>query len=133
VRSISVAIIFFAFATIPLFAQPVVGPEVTSAPLDGVGQFALAPQRDGFIIAWEQNGRIHVGLLDSALQLEGGVLELPVSEAGRNANFPSLATNGATALIAWHEYVSGQPDINVVATVLTQPVTLLHGPRKLDA
>ncbi|HEX3110448.1 MAG TPA: hypothetical protein VHU41_15235, partial [Thermoanaerobaculia bacterium] len=87
-RSASVVIIFFAFAAIPVFAQPVVGPEVTSAPMDGVGQFALAPQRDGFILAWEQNGRIHVGPLDSALQLQGGALELPISEAGRNASSP---------------------------------------------
>lgn len=114
-------------------AQPVVGPEVTSAPMDGVGQFALAPHRDGFILAWEQNGRIHVGRLDSALQLEGGALELPISDPSRNASSPSVATNGTTALIAWHEYVFGQLDINVVATVLTQPVTLLHRPQKLDA
>jgi hypothetical protein len=132
VRSVRLAIILFAFAAIPLFAQPVVGPEVTSAPMDGVGQFALAPQRDGFVIAWEQNGRIHMGRLDSALQLEGDAIQLPIGEAGRNAGSPSVATDGTTALITWHEYVFGQADINVVATVLLDPLTLLQGPTKLD-
>lgn len=121
------------FVTISALGQPVIGPEVTSVPMDGVGNFTLAPQQDGFVVAWEQNGRIHVGHLDSALQLEGGALELPVSSAGRIASSPSVATNGTTALITWHEWLFGQPDVNVVAAVRTGALSLLSGPQKLDA
>ncbi len=127
------ALLFVAvFAASSVLAQPVVGPEVVSAPIEGLGDVALAPLRDGFVIAWVASNHVYVGKLDSALQLEGCPIELQATEGRRDVSGVSLATNGSSALVAWHEHEYLQFDTNVVATVLADPVSLLQAPRALN-
>jgi len=126
------ALLFALFLANSAVAQPVVGPEVLSTPIEALGDVALAARQGGFVIAWEAAGHVYVGDLDSTLQLEGGVVELGATDAGRVISGLSLATNGASALVAWHEHrFTVQEDTNVAATVLTNPVSLLQSPQML--
>ncbi|HEX3580915.1 MAG TPA: hypothetical protein VH087_04075 [Thermoanaerobaculia bacterium] len=111
-------------------AQPVVGPEVASAPLPSLGDFAVAPQRDGFVIAWEQGGRIYAGQLDSSLHLTAAPLELPVTDSRAVASSPAIASDGTTVLVAWHELMISET--NAVALLTPDAQLLLRGPQQLN-
>lgn len=111
-------------------AQLVVGPEVLSTPIDRLGDIALAPQRGGFVVAWEAAGRIYAGHLDDALQATGPILTLPLSDPQASATSPAIATNGSTVLVAWQEH---HPDVNVVATLNADASVLLYGPHRLNS
>jgi hypothetical protein len=126
------ALLFALFLANSALAQPVVGPEVFSTPIEALGDIALAARPGGFVIAWEAAGHFYVGDLDSTLQLEGSVVELQATQGGRAVSGLSLATNGRTALVAWHEHYSFQDQTNAAAILLTDPVSVLQSPQVLS-
>src|SRR6476659_11249702 len=87
------ALLLTLFVTTAALAQPVVGPEVTTPPLTALGDISLAPQSDGFVVAWEQAGRIYAGHLDATLHLTGALFELPRVNAPTQASSPAIAGN----------------------------------------
>ena len=94
------ALLLTLFVTTAALAQPVVGPEVTTPPLTALGDISLAPQSDGFVVAWEQAGRIYAGHLDATLHLTGALFELPRVNAPTRAYRTGLrrsATSGTPA------------------------------------
>src|SRR5260221_12713770 len=94
VPTIVKALFFALFLASAAFAQPVVGPEVTTPPLEGLGDFSLAPQRDGFVLAWEQAGRINAGHLDARLHLNASPPPLPLFYSYPAALLPDLVCYG---------------------------------------
>jgi len=116
---------------LPALAQPIVGPELTTPPVDRGGDIAIAAQRDGYVVAWSTAGHILAGHLDSTLQLTDAPLDLDLGDA---AGFPtslSIATNGESVLVEWLEtkpYASGIH----AATLSGDARTLRHTPELVE-
>ena len=126
--------LFFAFFFIAsaAFAQPVVGPEVSTPPLEGLGEASLAPQHDGFVLAWEQAGRIYAGHLDATLHLTASPLQLPLFDAAATAILPAVASNGTSVLVVWHERRPGYDEWTYLALLSADAQTLLRGPKAVN-
>src|SRR6476646_5541157 len=89
--------------SVSALAQPVVGPEITSAPIANLDDYAIAPQRDAFVFAWTAAGRVYAGHLDATLHLTAPPLQLPLADPLAAAATPAITTNGTSVLVAWHE------------------------------
>lgn len=132
VPTIVKALFFAFFITTAALAQPVVGPEVMTPPLIGLGDVSLAPQHDGFVLAWEQAGRIYAGHLDATLHLTASPLQLPLFDAAATAILPAVASNGTSVLVAWHERRPGYDEWTYVALLSADAQTLLRGPQAIN-
>jgi hypothetical protein len=126
------ALFFALFITSAALAQPVVGPEVTTPPLEGLGDFSVAPQRDGFAFAWEQAGRINAGHLDATLHLTANPLQLPLFDSAATALLPAVASNGTSVLVVWHERRPGYLESAYLALLSADAQTLLRGPQAIN-
>ncbi len=121
------AFLFALFVATSVAAQPVVGPEVSSPPIAGLTDYALAPLRDGYFLAWAQEGHLYAGRLDSTLHLTATPADIPLSTPSSEARSLTVATNGTSALLAWNE---DNPPFHVTyaATVRTDTPVVLAGP-----
>jgi hypothetical protein len=126
------ALLLTLLMTTAALAQPVVGPEVTTPPLTALGDISLAPQSGGFVVAWEQAGRIYAGHLDATLHLTGALLELPRVNPPTQASSPAIASNGTSVLVAWHERGLGYADSTSVAVLSADAQTLRRGPLSIN-
>lgn len=125
----------FVFALLlaaSVFAQPVVGPVVTSDPLDNLDDYVIAPQRDGFVLAWTSAGRLYAGRLDATLHLTSPPLLLPLTQPGTNAATPAIASNGTSVLVAWHERRAGYAEFAFIALLSPDAQTLIKGPLPMN-
>lgn len=120
------------FISVSALAQPVVGPEVTSAPLVNLDDYAIAPQRDGFVLAWTAEGRLFAGHLDASLHITAPPLELPLYTAAATASLPAIASNGTSVFVAWHELRVGISETAFMALLSADAQTLTQGPRMLN-
>ncbi len=118
--------------SVSALAQPVVGPEVATAPLEGFGSCSIVPQRDGYVLAWEQGGRVHTGHLDSALHLTDRDLLLPLGDDSDSASLPTVASNGSTVVVAWRETSPSGTSATYLATLTSNASVLLYGPRRVN-
>jgi len=125
------ALLFALFVANSALAQPIVGPELTTPPVDRGGDIAIAAQRDGYVVAWSTAGHILAGHLDSTLQLTDPPLDI---DLGNAAGFPtslSIATNGESVLVEWLEtkpYASGIH----AATLSGDARTVRHTPELVE-
>src|SRR5262249_34717039 len=106
-------------------AQPYVGPEIALAPTRHTSLFwttpvAVAPAKDGFVIAWSVRGdagtwRVQVARADGHGALIGAPPEMqPVSPQPRSAADPSIAPFGDGFLVAWSEDCGELPPVCTV-------------------
>lgn len=107
-------------------AQPVVGPEMTTPPVE-FGDVAIAPLRDGYVAAWSDAGRIHVAHLDASLRVTDPTLDILTTAS--NAQVPALAvaTNGSSVFLVWNEKRPGYAEV-YGAAISADVRTLLRGP-----
>ncbi len=127
-KSLLLALLFSASA----LAQPVVGPEVTSAPLANLDDYAIAPQRDGFVFAWTAEGRLFAGHLDATLQLTAPPLQVPLYTPTGTASLPAIASNGTSVFVAWHEQVGRLGETAYMAVLSADAHALVKGPQQLN-
>lgn len=125
------AFFFSLFLAASAAAQPFVGPEVASPPITRLTDFTLAPLRDGYLLAWAQPGHLFVGRLDSSLQANTSPLDIPLSTPSSEAASLVIATNGASALLAWNETIFPMK-VTYAATIRTDEPALLAGPLGMD-
>ena len=71
------------------------------------GDAAIAPARGGALLAWSEDYRIRVALLDSRGRLASAIHDLPVTRARTLATAPAAAFDGRSFLVAWNERSSG--------------------------
>lgn|GEM_PF-2328670 len=129
-RCVNFAVLAFTLLATAALAQPVVGPEVVSPPLTAFDGASIAPLRDGYVIAWSEDGRIRAGHLDATLHLTGAMLDLPVYDADGAARRPSVATTGTSVLVAWEE-IGPSFDGTIIASLSPDAGRLTNGPRLL--
>jgi hypothetical protein len=113
-------------------AQPVVGPEVTSAPLSNLDDYAIAPQRDGFVLAWTAEGRLFAGHLDATLHITAPPLTVPLFDPNATAALPAIASNGRSILVAWHERRAGYGETAFIALLTADGQRLVKGPNPVN-
>ena len=109
-------------------AQPVVGPEVTSSPIANLDDYALAPQRDGFVFAWTAAGHLYASQLDPSLHAVAAPFQLPLDDPAASATVPAIASDGTSVLIAWHERRAGYGELTYIALLSADARTLIKGP-----
>lgn len=117
-RRVSTTMRTFLFALLvatSAVAQPVVGPEVKSAPIDNLGDAALLPQGDGYLIAWSQGDHINVGHLDATLHETDAPFTFSTLPS-EPVSFVTLATTGRSILVAWKQPRPGV-DVTYAATL----------------
>ena len=124
-------LLFALFLATSAAAQPFLGPEVASPPITNLTDFTLAPLRDGYLLAWAQPGHLFVSLLDSNLQGNTSPLDIPLSTPSSEARSLVIATNGASALLAWNETIF-PVKVTYAATIRTDEPVLLAGPLGMD-
>ncbi len=127
-KSALLVLIFTASA----LAQPVVGPEVTSAPLANLDDYAIAPQRDGFVLAWTAGGRLFAAHLDGTLHVAAPPLDLPLFDPAASAVLPAVASNGTSVFVVWHERRRGYGETAFMAVLSADARTLVKGPQLLN-
>src|ERR1700756_4689438 len=110
-KALLLAFLFAATAA----AQPVVGPEVISSPIEALDDFAVAPEHDGFVLAWTAAGHLYTGHLDSTLHLTGTPLLVPLVDPRTAAVTPAIASDGTSVMVAWHERHVGWAEFTYVA------------------
>lgn len=99
-------------------AQPVLGPEVVSAPLPGAFEVygfappALAGDGNAFAVAWSAwaeggENRIYAAPLDATAHVAGAVQVMPTGL--RHAERPVLTTTASGFMIGWTEVIDGKP------------------------
>lgn len=113
-------------------AQPVVGPEVRSAAIENLDDYAIAPQRDGFVLAWTANGRLFAGHLDSSLQITAPPLTVPLFDPAAAAALPAIASNGTSVFVAWHERRAGFGETAYMALLSADARTFVRGPQPIN-
>ena len=118
--------------SISALAQPVVGPEVASAPLTNLDDYAIAPQRDGFVLAWTADGRLFAAHLDRTLHMTAPPLTLPLFDSAATAALPAIASNGTSVFVAWHERRQGFGETAYMAVLSAGAQTLVKGPQLLN-
>lgn len=118
--------------SVSALAQPVVGPEMTSTPIEKLDDYALAPQRDGFVLAWTAAGRMHAAHLDASLHPTAPALELPFVDPAAAAVMPAIASNGTSVLVAWHEQRLGYAESTFIALLTPDARTILQGPLTIN-
>jgi hypothetical protein len=126
------SILLSAFLAVSALAQPVVGPEVVSSPIANLDDYALAPQRGGFVVAWTAEGRLFAGHLDATLHITAPPLELPLFEEAATASLPAIASTGRSVLVAWHERKVGVGETAFMALLSADAQTLVKGPQMLN-
>ncbi|HEX3580914.1 MAG TPA: hypothetical protein VH087_04070 [Thermoanaerobaculia bacterium] len=114
--------------SVSAFAQPVVGPEVASAPLANLDDYAIAPQRDGFVFAWTAEGRLFASHLDPSLHVSAPPFQLPQIDPEGTAVMRAIASNGTSVLVAWHERRAGYSEHAFIALLTADAQTLVKGP-----
>lgn len=113
-------------------AQPVVGPEVRSAAIDGLGDVAVLPQGDGYLIAWSQRDQIHVGHLDATLHETDTPFDVPLAPSA-TVSFVTLATTGKSILVAWKQQTPGSANSTYVATLAPDARSIMASPQFVNA
>ena len=113
-------------------AQPVVGPEVRSAPIEAFGDVALLPEADGYVIASSQGHQISIGRLDATLHQTEALLAVPLSASSAIAPFVTLATTGRSILLVWKEQRPGYAESTYAATLTGDARSLLASPRFIN-
>lgn len=127
-KSLLLALLF----SVSALAQPVVGPEVTSAPLANLDDYAITPQRDGFVLAWTAEGRPFAAHLDGTLHVTAPPLDLPLLDPAASAVLPAVASNGTSVLVIWHERRRGYGETAFMAVLSADARTLVKGPQLLN-
>ena len=120
--------LFALLFSVSALAQPVVGPEVVSSPIASLDDYALAPQRDGFVFAWTAAGRLYASQLDPSLHIAAAPLQVPLVDPAALAVLPAIASNGTSVLVAWHERRAGYGELTYIALLSADARTLLKGP-----
>jgi hypothetical protein len=118
--------------SVSALGQPVVGPEVVSAPIPNLDDYAIAPQRDAFVFAWTAAGRLYTGHLDATLHLTAPPFQLPLADPLAAAATPAIATNGTSVFIAWHERRIGAGETAYMALLSADAQTMVKGPQQLN-
>jgi hypothetical protein len=113
-------------------AQPIVGPEVKSAPIDVLGDAALLPQGDGYLIAWSQRDRINIGHLDATLHETDTPFAVPLAPS-TTVSFVTLATTGKSVLVVWKQQTPGSANSTWAATLATDTRSILTSPQFVNA
>jgi hypothetical protein len=138
-RALVLALLLPALAN----AQPVVGPEISSAPFFSFGPAVDEPtpalgivrSGSGFALTWAAvdasgRSRVFVALLNAeATTLSTRVL--PALEAASDAFHPAIASHGAGFLVAWTEIGSNEPRGVVATARLDSSGTVIGSPRQL--
>lgn len=133
VRSVFLALLFSAFAAA---AQPVVGPEIASAPLAGTFEPAppaLINSEGEFVMAWSEAGsdglsRVHVAKLDTTGHVTGAVRVLSADDASRHAVRPAITATPLGYLVAWVEETIDRRYSGVVVCPLDRTLVPLREP-----
>ena len=120
------------FLTAGAVAQPVVGPEVTSTTIEALDDYDIAPQHDGFVLAWTAGGRLYTGHLDSTLHLTGAPFQIPLVDPTTAAVTPAIASDGTTVMVAWHERRTGYAEFSYVAVLSANADAYLVGPQEIN-
>ena len=120
------------FIAASALGQPVVSLEITSAPIENLDDYAIAPQRDGFVFVWTAGGRLYAARLDAALHIVAAPLVLPLSDSAAEAVRPAIASDGKSVLVAWHERRAGYGETAYVALLSGDAQALLKGPQPMN-
>ncbi len=113
-------------------AQPVVGPEVRSTPIEALDDYDIAPQHDGFVLAWTAGGRLYTGHLDATLHLTGAPFLIPLVDPRTAAVTPAIASDGTSVMVAWHERRTGFAEFAYVAVLSPDADKYLAGAQEIN-
>ena len=92
-----------------------------------LGDHALIPLRDGFVIAWSDGPRIYAEHLDANLQATNAPFSFPLV-APSSVTSLALASNGANVLVTWHELRAGNVAAQYAAILDVDARSMLYGP-----
>ena len=104
----------------------VTGPEV-SVPVNNLGDLALVPLRDGFVMAWSDGPRIYTEHLDANLQATNAPFSFPLVVPGPVTSL-ALASNGTSVLVTWHELRGPNFEAQYAAILDAGAQSMLAGP-----
>jgi len=127
-------LLFALFVAASAAGQPILGPEVKSAPIPAAGDVALLPLGTGYVIAWPEADRINVGHLDGTLQATDTPFSILLPAPFAPPTFITLATNGSSILVVWKEQPPlGHADSTYAATLTRDAKAILAPPQFLNA
>ncbi|HEX3111098.1 MAG TPA: hypothetical protein VHU41_18495 [Thermoanaerobaculia bacterium] len=102
------------------------GPE-TSIPVHDLGDLALVPVRDGFVIAWSDGPRIYTEQLDANLQATNAPFSFPLVVPSSVTSL-ALASNGTSVLVTWHELRASNGEAQYAAILDSGARSIIAGP-----
>src|SRR5689334_20082410 len=98
-----------------------------SIPVHDLGDAALVPVRDGFVMAWSDGPRIYTEHLDANLQATNAPFSFPLA-APSSVTSLALASNGTSVLATWHELRAGNVEAQYAAILDVDGRSLRYGP-----
>lgn len=104
----------------------IAGPGV-STPVHDLGDLALVPVRDGFVMAWSDGPRIFTEHLDANLQATNAPFSFPLV-APSSVTSLALASNGTSVLITWDEVHGVNLEAQYAAILDVDAQSMLYGP-----
>jgi len=104
----------------------VAGPE-TSIAVGDLGDLALVPVRDGFVIAWSDGPRIYAEQLDANLQPANAPFSFPLVVPSSVSSL-ALASNGTSVLVTWHEVRGPNVEAQYAAILDSGARSIVAGP-----
>lgn len=108
----------------------VAGPQI-STPVQDLGDVAIVPVRDGFVMAWSDGPRIYAERLDAnlnALQTTGAPFSFPLVMPGTVSSI-LLASNGTSVLVTWHEQQLEGVGAQYASILDPDARSMLYGPQ----
>ena len=102
------------------------GPEV-SRPVHNLGDFALVPVRDGFVMAWSEGMHIYAARLDGDLHPSGTPFSFPLV-LQTSVTSLAVADDGASILVVWHEVAGVNTEAVYSATLDGDAQSMIAGP-----
>ncbi|HEV8436216.1 MAG TPA: hypothetical protein VGR95_22595 [Thermoanaerobaculia bacterium] len=104
----------------------VAGPE-TSIPVHDLGDLALVPVRDGFVLAWSDGPRIYTEQLDANLQATNAPFSFPLVVPSSVTSL-ALASNGTSVLVTWQELRASNIEAQYAAILDSGAQSIVAGP-----
>ncbi len=98
-----------------------------SIPVQDLGDFALVPVRDGFLMAWSDGPWIYTEPLDANLQPAGAPFSFPLVVPSSVTSL-AAASNGTSVLLTWHEVRAPNAEAQYAAILDLRAKSILAGP-----